>query len=639
MNPLEKYRERTREKLLADFPAFARQAWKVIESKPLEWGWHHQLIAENLQLAYEREIRRLIIAVPPRSGKSRLTNVIWPAWCWAKDASLNFLTTSYSDSLSEELSVLRRRLLQSRWFQETFPGKVLFASDQNRREQYGNLAHGMMIATSGTGTALGKGCDFLIADDALSPQSSFSDLERESVNRDFDSTFRSRLNDPERGVIVIIAQRLHERDLIGHVLESEPNTWVNLTLPMIAETDEEIVFPVSGRIIPRKAGDLLHPARFPAKWCEKQKNIIGSYLWSSQYQQRPGVLGGAVFQKKWFREYTNLPEKNIRTILSLDTAYSIKRTADLSVASVWVAQEGKFYLAWVWRERCEYPRLKYMTQELYDTWAPDTILIEEKGSGQSLLQSLQQETSLPVIGVPAVGDKISRGHSTTALFESGRIFFPKDASWLPTFLHELELFPAGAHDDQVDSLTQALLYLRSQQSDGRLTWIDVSKQKAAEWTRGIFTQKKQSRYVAIRTEAGGKQIEETGIPSSCMHCGSFKLESCGTGQSTRLHCLSCGKYSWGELYKYPCPKCGDALTGVVGGGKWRCQACGHHFTPGVAEPETEQLGCEPGCAGFVRQVASGRIRCGNCGRYHTASPVVVGMSREQYNNRRKKFWN
>jgi len=636
-NPIRAMKEQTRERLLSDFSVFARRAWKEIESKPLEWGWHHQYVAEHLQLAFEREIRRLIIAVPPRSGKSRITTVIFPAWCWARDASLNFLTTSYSDSLSEELSVLRRHLLQSKWFQETFSGRVLFAPDQNRREQYANLAHGQMTATSGTGTALGKGCDFLICDDALSPQQSFSDLERESVNRDFDSTFRSRLNDPDKGVIIIIAQRLHEKDLIGHVLENEPDTWVNVTLPMQAEIDEEIRFPLSGKIIERKAGDLLHPARFSAKWCEKQKSTIGSYLWSSQYQQRPGVLGGAVFQKKWFREYSTLPEKNIRTILSLDTAYSVKKSADFSVASVWIAHEGKFYLGWVWRERCEYPRLKYMVQELFETWNPDAVLIEEKASGLSLLQSLRQETSLPVVGVPVVGDKISRAHSTTALFESGRIFFPSaETSWMPAFLHELELFPSGAHDDQIDSLTQGLLYLRSQQSDGRLTFVQVLKEHGADLVRGIFMHKKKS----ANSKPAADGTKETAIPTPCIHCGSYKLESCGTGQSTRLHCLTCGRYFWGELVKYPCPKCGDLLTEPVpGGGKWRCKANGHQFTLGVDDPEEEELGCKPGCAGFLPQMAGGRTKCGNCGRYHTPAPVATGMTRAQYENRRKRFWN
>jgi predicted phage terminase large subunit-like protein len=640
MNAIEKLRmlspglaEKTREKLLGDFASFCRRAWKEIEAKPLDWSWHHQLVAEHLQLLYTREIRRLVISMPPRGLKSRLVSVLFPAWCWAKDPSLSFALTSYSDSLSEELNVIRRNLLQGTWFQSMFPGQVQFAADQNRKEQYMNTARGMMLATSTEGVLLGKGFDFILVDDALSPQQSYSDLERENVNRHFDSTVRSRLNEPERGGIVVIAQRLHERDLIGHILENEPNTWVHVNLPMEAEADEQIVFPVSGKVLERKAGDLLHPARWPAKWCEKQKVTIGSYLWASQFQQRPAPPGGAIFQQQWFQTYKREPEKGT-TIVSIDTAYSVKKTADYSAASVWRAHEGKYFLLYVWRERCEYPRLKRVVEELCEGWNPEAVVIEEKASGQSLLQSLQLETSLPVVGFQVDTDKVSRAHSVTALFESGRVYFPQldAAPWLPAFLHELELFPTGAHDDMVDTVTMGLAYLRKQQYTGGLTLVERLKVKGEAWLRGDFTPKKKS------SSGNGKPTsKETAVPTACLHCGSHDLESCGTGPSTRLHCRSCGQYSWGELYQYPCPKCGNLFTTQIGQVERRCH-CGHQFFPGVEPREAEPLGCKPGCPAFVKQWAGGRIMCGNCHGYHTTAPAVMGATFAQYEARRNRFW-
>jgi predicted phage terminase large subunit-like protein len=635
MNPLQRYREKAREKLLSDFGAFCRRAWKEIEpGKALEWSWHHEYVAEHLMLCYEREITRLIVTMPPRGLKSKLISVFFGAWVWAKSPHQSLILTSYSDSLSEELNMARRTLLQSAWFQQTFPGKVQFTADQNRREKFRNTAGGQSVATSVEGVLTGLGADYLLIDDILSPQQSYSDLERNNANRFFDSTLRSRLNDPMTGVIVVVCQRLHEADLVGHVTEAEPGVWTHVNLPLECEQDEEIVFPLSARVVHRKQGDLLHPQRWPESWVKKTKATVGPFIWSAQFQQRPAPAGGAIFKNEWFQSYKKEPDKGT-TVISLDTAFSVKKTADYSVASVWTAHDGRYYLRFVWRERVAYPDLKRMVEELADVWMPDAVLVEEKASGQSLLQSLKQETSLPIVGIPVDTDKVSRAHSVTALFSAGRVHFPEDAPWLPTFLHELELFPASAYDDQVDTTTQALRYLRSQQSDGRLTWIDTAKEKAADWARGIFSKRKTAN-----GKAAAAETKETAIPSSCMHCGSYKLESCGTGQSTRLHCLSCGKYSWGELVKYPCPKCGDKLTEPVpGGGKWRCKACGYHFTPGVDESEEEQLGCAPGCAGFVRQPAGGRIKCGNCGRYHTPSPVAVGWTRTQYENRRKKFWN
>lgn len=594
MNPIELLRTRTRDKLLHDFATFARRAWKEIEPKQLQWNWHHSLIAEHLELAYQKEIRRLIITVPPRNLKSRIVSVLFPAWCWARDPSLSFVLTSYSDSLSEELSVLRRNLMQSRWFQESFPDRVQFAPDQNRREQYANLRGGMMIASSTEGTVTGKGGDFLICDDLLSPQQSYSDLARENANRFFDSTMRSRLNEPERGVVIIIAQRLHERDLPGHLEEREPGEWVRLNLPMECEQDEQIFFPVSRKTMERKAGDLLHPARFPKSWCEKTKATVGTYIWSAQYEQRPGALGGAVFKSKWFEQYDVPPERG-RVIVSIDTAFSIRKGADFSVASVWRAHEGRYFLLFTWRERCEYPQLKKTVEGLYESWHPDTVLIEERGSGQSLLQSLKQETSLPVVGFKVDTDKVSRAHSVTALFETGRVLFPKSASWLSTFLHELEMFPSGAHDDQVDALTMALTYLRGQEYEGSLTLVNVFKK--LEKLGGWFDRSRPIR-----------------DPQSMKPKGPIE-----TRDENRL-----GPQS-------PCPLCGGPRIRMSGGLpgyiKLHCNQCSSDDGAFPPAPITPGVDC---CGDPLPQTTGGIVRCGNCGKQASANIAVNGITRAQY---------
>jgi predicted phage terminase large subunit-like protein len=570
-------RERTRERLLSSFSAFAQAAWKVIEPHGLEWNWHLELECEYLQLAYERQILRLIVTVPPRTLKSRLISVLFACWSWAKDPSLSFLFTSYSDSLSDELSILRRSLLQSKWFQEMFPGQVQFAADQNQKSKYQNLRKGQMIATSMSAVALGVGADFLLIDDALSPEQSYSDAERSNVNRAFDGTFRSRLNEAERGVIVIIAQRLHESDLIGHVLTNEPGgVWRHINLPMIAETDEEIVFPLSGRVLHRKAGDLLFPQRFSKKWCEKQRATIGTYLWSSQYQQRPGVLGGAIFRRDWFRQYSELPqEKKGMTILSLDTAFSTKKTADYSVATVWTSYGTGFFLRYVWRERAAYPHLRAMTEALAEDFAVEAVLVEEKGSGQSLLQSLKEETSLPVVGIQVDTDKVSRAHGVSALFEAGRIFFPKDEPWMPTYLHELELFPSGAHDDCVDSSTMALAYLRSRQYSGATLGLVKLLQKFDRF--GLPGERKAG---ALVTGTAGQVVSVRDKPAKCPLCTGPRIWMSHGMDPSRLvaHCNQDGSKD-GVLPAIAaefCPETKDHKHQMTqwAGGRARCQACG-----------------------------------------------------------------
>jgi predicted phage terminase large subunit-like protein len=588
MNPLEKYRERTREKLLSDFGAFCRRAWKEIEpGKALEWSWHHELVSEYLMLCYEREITRIIFTMPPRGLKSKLISVFFGAWVWAKSPHQSLILTSYSDSLSEELNMARRTLLQSAWYQTTFPGKVQFTADQNRREKYRNTAGGQSVATSVEGVLTGLGADYLLVDDILSPQQSYSDLERNNANRFFDSTLRSRLNDPMTGVIVIVCQRLHEADLVGHVTEAEPGVWTHVNLPLECEQDEEIVFPLSGRVVHRKQGDLLHPARWPKAWVEKQKRTVGPFIWASQFQQRPAPSGGAIFKNEWFQTYRKEPDKGT-TIISLDTAFSIKKTADYSAASVWTAHDGRYYLRFVWRERVAYPDLKRMVEELADVWMPDAVLVEEKASGQSLLQSLRQETSLPIVGIQVDTDKTMRAHSVTALFSAGRVYFPEDAPWLPTYLHELELFPATAFDDMVDTTTQALRYLRSQQSDGRLTFVETMKAHAADWLRGVFTRKKKStdRPTAVAEEPvivtvtvdQAKVYTEGHPPPICPHpscknpCTFLQRDSEGIWH---IHCRQCGRVDGmdSSLDLLPADRmhCGGRLQIVSG--TYRCQNC------------------------------------------------------------------
>lgn len=604
MNPVAAYRERTREKLIADFGAFCRRAWREVEpGKPLLWNWHHELICEYLQLAYLGEETRLIFTLPPRGLKSKLVSVFYGAWVWAQSPQSSFILTSYSDSLSEELNIMRRTLLMSKWFETTFPGKVIFSEDLNRREQYANKAGGHAIATSTEGTVTGKGADYLLVDDLLSPQQSYSDLERNNANRFFDSTLRSRLNDPTTGRIVVVCQRLHESDLVGHLEEAEPGVWRHVRLPMEAETDEEIVFPISGRTMHRRAGDLLHPQRWPESYVKKTKATVGQYIFASQFQQRPAPAGGSIFRSEWFRSFDSLPQGKGTTIISLDTAFSTKKTADYSVASVWTAFESRFYLRFIWRERADYPQLKAMTLALCEDWHPEAVLIEARGSGQSLIQSLKQETSLPIVGIAVDTDKVSRAHGVTALFQSGRVFFAKSEPWLPNFLHELELFPSASHDDQVDSTVQALAYLRARQYEGGLGVIEHIKLHAAGFydkARTLRFEERLMRRMGLIKGAANQPLvgtETLAMPLSCRHCGASRtdFEPTGTGPSRKFFCKSCWKYFDGVVVtadedprpEFPCPKC-QSRTNVIAAGQRRCIQCAYQFWP-YGPPEVPRI--------------------------------------------------
>jgi predicted phage terminase large subunit-like protein len=510
-NPIQMMRERTRAKLVADFSAFARRAWKEIEpGKELQWSWHHELVCEYLTLAYHGETTRLIITQPPRSLKSKLVSVLFPAWVWAQRPEQSFILTSYSDSLSEELNMSRRTLLQSAWFQSTFPGKVFFSPDQNRREQFKNTAGGQAVATSVEGTLTGKGADYLLIDDILSPQQSYSDLERQNANRFFDSTLRSRLNEPTAGRIVVICQRLHEVDLPGHLMENEPGVWTLVNLPMEAEADEQIVFPISGRVIERKAGDLLHPARFPKSWCEKQKRTMGRMIWSSQFQQRPSPIEGNIVKAadiQYFggRDWTtgvkdpDVPETFERVVLSCDCSFKDKSTSDYVCILVVGVNGPRRYVRHIVNARMDLDGTENEIRAAHANYGPiSAVLVEDKANGSAVIAHLKEEIS-GLVPIDPQGGKMSRMMAAAPEFQANNWFFDRTGAWTNKAVDQLCNFPNAKNDDIADAVTQCSIWLQSHTYE--LGLLDYFKQVASGAKKLVSTVEELFRHKRAGREA------------------------------------------------------------------------------------------------------------------------------------------
>jgi predicted phage terminase large subunit-like protein len=188
---------------------------------------------------------------------------------------------------------------------------------------------------------------------------------------------------------------------------------------------------------------------------------IGGGAWDSLYQQRPSAVEGAIFRREWWRFFREQPACR-RVVLSWDTAFKAGAENDYSVCTVWGVTDSGYYLLWLWRDRVEFPELTRRMRWLAEQWKPTQILVEGRASGQSLIQELQPLDRLPIFPVKVDADKLSRAQSVTPLIEAGRVFLPEGAPWLNDFVDELAAFPRATHDDCVDSLTQALNYLRHQ---------------------------------------------------------------------------------------------------------------------------------------------------------------------------------
>jgi predicted phage terminase large subunit-like protein len=449
------------DQLAASLAIFAQRAWPVIDAAEMEWCWFHDLICEYLTLARRRVVKRLIINLPPRCTKSLLVAVIFPAWVWATNPGCSFIFASYEAGLATTLSAKRRAILQSRWFQRLWPGRVVLTSD--RVTEFENLAHGRMIATP-IASATGHGGEFVILDDPLSPKEALSEAEREGRNRDFDHIWRTRLNDPRTGVFIIIQQRTHQDDLTGHLLATEPGVWTNVVLPMIAERDEVIRFPISGRTVHRREGDLLWRSRFSAEWCEREKLGMGSYAWASQMQQRPAPMGGGLFRHTWFRYYQEPPARFERVIEAWDTAAKVASRNDYSVGTCWGVTATGYYLLALVRGKFEYPELKRAVVRFYQEWRPSVVVVEDSSAGVAAVQELARETRIPIKAERVDRDKLSRAMAVAPLFEAGKVFFLQGAGFLPDLLDEFLSFDSGAHDDQVDSVVLALNHMQQQPS-------------------------------------------------------------------------------------------------------------------------------------------------------------------------------
>jgi predicted phage terminase large subunit-like protein len=411
---------------------------------------------------------RLMVFMPPRHGKSLITSTLLPSWYLGRHPDRSIIASSYGQELSNDFGRKVRNFVADPIHKAIFP-KCVLSDDSNAVHRF-NLSAGGAYYGVGTGGAVtGRGGDLLLIDDAVkNREEAYSAAERRSLQSWFESVLYTRLQ--PGGAIIIISTRWHADDLPGWLLrEHASEGWKVISLPAIAEPDDALG---------RAEGMALWPAKFPIATLERIREAIGSSAWASLYQQRPVLAEGAIFKAQWWRTFTEPPTYR-RCIMSMDTAFKANQTSDYSVIEVWLENPIGFFLVHVWRERAEFPELKRQAIALAEIWKPNALLVEDAASGQSLIQSLQAETRLPILPVKPLGDKVARASAISPLVEAGKVFLPESADWLADFLDEVGSFPAAPHDDQVDALAQALQYMRTNGSP--LSADDLAfQQRAAE---------------------------------------------------------------------------------------------------------------------------------------------------------------
>ncbi|MGU3340924.1 phage terminase large subunit [Methylobacterium mesophilicum] len=449
-----------REGLQRDLVTFTHRCFQtVVPGERFASNWHLDAIAHKLDEVRRGTIRRLIIAMPPRSLKSVCVSVALPAFVLGHDPARKIICVSYSEGLAGKHADDCRRVMTSEWYQALFPDTRIARSTAS---EIVTTRRGVRLTTSVGGTLTGRGGNLIIVDDPIKAQDAMSEPAREEVKSWFSSTLLSRLDNKETDAIVVVMQRVHVDDLAGHLIAA--GGWEVLTLPAIAEVDECVALG-RGRVHHRRAGDALQPTRESAATLEALRAEIGSLAFSAQYQQAPVPAEGNLIRREWLRFYDDPPERRPGDVLLLswDTAMKASETADYSVCTVWLIRDDAHLLLDLVRERLDFPDLKRRAIALYERWRAQITLVEDKGSGTSLLQELRA-LNLPAIAFQPSGDKVMRMHAQSVQFEAGSVYLPRVASWFDDLLSELLAFPAGRHDDQVDSISQALEWAAARRS-------------------------------------------------------------------------------------------------------------------------------------------------------------------------------
>jgi predicted phage terminase large subunit-like protein len=455
---------------------FVRLLWPVIEpGTPFTDGVHIRLICDQLEAVTRGEITRLIINIPPRHGKSNIVSIMWPAWVWITHPERRWLFASFAQSLSERHSATCRRLIESPEYQQLFGSAFALAADVNQKSRFENDRGGARIATSIGGAATGEGGDMIVIDDAHKIEDAGSQSARENVLDCFDFTLSTRLNDPRTGAIVIVCQRLHERDLVGYLLDR--GGFDHLCLPAEYDPRHPHHSPLDPRTTP---GELLWAERYGADEIAALKLQLGSYGAAAQLQQIPAPAGGGIFHREYWRWYhPDRPPRHFELIIiSVDLAFSGSIRSDYTVGQVWGSIGVDKYLLHQVREHLAFTAQLEMVRDLtswvahhYPHADDPAIYIERAANADAMNDVLRREIPALILRRPD-GEKTTRALAVIPQIEAGNIHLPgapnaAEASydrtltpeWVQRLVDETAAFPHAAYDDQVDALTQAITAL------------------------------------------------------------------------------------------------------------------------------------------------------------------------------------
>jgi predicted phage terminase large subunit-like protein len=443
--------------LRTDLLSFTRRMFKARRGVDMKQAPFHAAICAALERVVIGQSKRLIINIPPRSGKTEIAVKSFMAWCMGNWPDSEFIHASYSKELATANTWETRAIMQHEAFAEIF-GPPALRTDSNAKDHFRTDQGGVVYSTGADGTITGFGAGkmrdtfggAIIIDDPHKAGEANSKTMRDRVISWFQVTMESRKNTVDTPIIVIM-QRLHEADLSGWLLAGgNGEAWDHVCIPAIDD-----------------GGESFWPDQFPVADLER-KRAANSYVFAGQYMQRPAPVGGGIFKDQWWQYYNAPPVLEWRALYA-DTAQKTGTQNDYSVIQCWgKSRAGQAVMLDQIRGKWEAPELMVQARAF---WAKHkqgasplrAFKVEDKVSGTGLIQTLKRE-GIPMVAIQRDRDKVTRAYDTAPMIESGNVLLPEAAPWVSDFLAEASVFPNGQHDDQLDPMMDAIADMTTHQS-------------------------------------------------------------------------------------------------------------------------------------------------------------------------------
>lgn len=467
------------------FDAFAQRAFAEVEpGVPYEWSWHIGCIAAHLQALHEGTLpegkRRLCINIPPRSLKSYLASIAYPAWCMGKDSTSKFITTAYNATLAKEMSQKSRILIESEWYKNLFPN-MRIDEKQNEKHNFWTTQRGMYYS-SAIMSVTGRGAGTVILDDPINPKEAVSDTIRNETNATIRSTIPTRFNDLRKDMWLLIMQRLHEDDPTGHFALKDPR-WYVLKLPGENKTDKPFIYKLGDKEWRMEPGELLFPARLTRSVLDDLNTDLGEFNYAGQILQEPVPLGGGLFNPEWIQYYSQgaCKPKDMNIVILVDPAGGNDLNKKKKKLSDWTAMmvvgyapDGNKYLLDIIRDRLNPTERVNTVFMLHRKWLTlsgkgakvgyerygmmaDTHYIEEKKK--------EDTYNFPLIELAGSMEKEERIKQLIPDMQNGHWYFPQSLIYVDgegrkfdlvqeILKSEMPSFPRARFDDMLDALSR-----------------------------------------------------------------------------------------------------------------------------------------------------------------------------------------